>query len=386
MISNRPHFFTSESVTEGHPDKMADQIADAILDAFLAQDPDSRVAIECLLKTGLCVLAGEVRSCAQINYPDIVRATINNIGYQGNLHGFDGDQCGILLAIEGQSKDIALGVDTSSSKELGAGDQGMMFGYACNETKELMPLPIMYAHQLAERLSLVRKTKLLPFLGPDGKTQVTILYEQQQPVGVKDVVISSQHLADTSQAIIREAIIEEVIKKIIKPEHIMPNTVFHINPTGSFVIGGPVGDTGLTGRKIIVDTYGGMARHGGGAFSGKDPSKVDRSAAYMARYLAKNIVAAGWAQRCEVNLAYAIGESKPVSVFVNTFATALVPEGKIEAALSKLSLIKPGSIIEHLHLKRPIYAKSASYGHFGREYPEFSWEKTDFIDQLKSLI
>lgn len=386
MISNRPHFFTSESVTEGHPDKMADQIADAILDAFLAQDPDSRVAIECLLKTGLCVLAGEVRSCAQINYPDIVRATINNIGYQGNLHGFDGDQCGILLAIEGQSKDIALGVDTSSSKELGAGDQGMMFGYACNETKELMPLPIMYAHQLAERLSLVRKTKLLPFLGPDGKTQVTILYEQQQPVGVKDVVISSQHLADTSQAIIREAIIEEVIKKIIKPEHIMPNTVFHINPTGSFVIGGPVGDTGLTGRKIIVDTYGGMARHGGGAFSGKDPSKVDRSAAYMARYLAKNIVAAGLAQRCEVNLAYAIGESKPVSVFVNTFATALVPEGKIEAALSKLALIKPGSIIEHLHLKRPIYAKSASYGHFGREYPEFSWEKTDFIDQLKSLI
>jgi S-adenosylmethionine synthetase len=386
MISARPHLFTSESVTEGHPDKMADQVSDAILDAFLAQDPDARVAVECLLKTGLCMIAGEVTSKASVNFSQIARKTINDIGYKASEHGFDGDLCSVLVAIEEQSKDIALGVNATATKELGAGDQGMMFGFACDETPELMPLPIMYAHQLAKRLSVVRKSHVLPFLGPDGKTQVTVLYENQRPVGIKDVVVSSQHLPDIAQSAIREAIIEEVIKKTIKKEHMLPDIKFHINPTGSFVIGGPVGDTGLTGRKIIVDTYGGMGRHGGGAFSGKDPSKVDRSAAYMARYLAKNIVAAGLAKRCEVQIAYAIGEAVPISVMANTFNTAIVGEDKIEAAIKQIVPLKPGAIIEHLALRRPIYGKTASYGHFGREEPEFSWEKADLTRELKNQV
>lgn len=386
MISTRPHLFTSESVTEGHPDKMADQVSDAILDAYLAEDPDARVAVECLFKSSTCMIAGETRSKASINFSHVARKAIHNIGYKGAEHGFDSETCTVLVAIEEQSKDIAIGVDATATKELGAGDQGMMFGYACDETPELMPLPIIYAHRLAQRLAFVRKSKLLPFLGPDGKTQVTVLYENCRPVGIKDIVVSSQHLPDIAQSSIREAITEEVIKKTIKKEHLLPDIKFHINPTGSFVIGGPQGDTGLTGRKIIVDTYGGMGRHGGGAFSGKDPSKVDRSAAYMARYLAKNIVAAGLAKRCEVQLAYAIGESAPISMMVNTFDTAAVAEEKIERALKKVAPLKPGLIIEHLCLRRPIYSKTASYGHFGRIEPEFSWEKTDLIAELKSQL
>lgn len=386
MISTRPHLFTSESVTEGHPDKMADQVSDAILDAHLSHDENAHVAIETLFKTGMCVIAGEVRSKASIDYSVIARKAINQIGYKASEHGFDGDLCAVLVAVEEQSKDIAQGVDRTATKELGAGDQGMMFGYACDETPELMPLPIMYAHKLAKQLALVRKSHIVPFLGPDGKTQVTVLYDQQKPIGIKDVVVSSQHLPDISQSTIHEAIIEEVIKKVIKKEHMLPEVKYHINPTGSFVIGGPKGDTGVTGRKIIVDTYGGMGRHGGGAFSGKDPSKVDRSAAYMARYLAKNIIAGGLAKRCELQIAYAIGEAAPLSLMVNTFGTAIVPEEKIEEAIKRLAPIKPGPMIEHLGLKKPIYYKTASYGHFGREEPEFSWERTDLAHELKNQV
>lgn len=386
MISLRPHYFTSESVTEGHPDKIADQISDAILDAILSFDRDARVAVECLLKTGLCMIAGEVSSKAQVKYNDIARHTIEKIGYDAARHGFNGTTCAVLTAIDEQSKDIALGVDAKSGKEQGAGDQGMMFGYACDETPELMPLPITYAHALAQRLAHVRKTKLLPFLGPDGKTQITIFYDQGKPVGIKDIVVSTQHDAGIAESTIKEAVMEEVIKKVVKKEHLKPEIEYHINPTGAFVIGGPRGDAGLTGRKIIVDTYGGMGRHGGGAFSGKDPSKVDRSAAYMARYLAKNIVAAGLALRCEVQLAYAIGLSDPVSVMVNTFGTALVPEQNIEAAIIEIAPLKPAALIEHLDLKRPIYEKTACYGHFGRAEPEFSWEELNLIDKLKSRV
>lgn len=386
MISNRPHLFTSESVTEGHPDKMADQISDAVLDEFLSHDKDARVAVECTLKTGLCLVAGEVRSHAYINIGKTARDKIQEIGYVASDHGFDGQTCSVLVAVEGQSKDIAVGVDATDSKEQGAGDQGMMFGFACDETPEFMPLPITYAHALAARLAAVRKSKVLPFLGPDGKTQVTVFYDNGKPVGIKDIVVSSQHLEGVSQTSIREAIVEEVIKKTIKREHMLPDIRFHINPTGAFVIGGPVGDTGLTGRKIIVDTYGGMGRHGGGAFSGKDPSKVDRSAAYMARYLAKNVVAAGLAKRCEVQLAYAIGVSEPISVMVNSFNTATVPEEKIENAIKRIAPLKPGALIEHLALKRPIYQETARYGHFGRTEPEFTWERTDLVDAIKQQV
>ncbi len=383
MISNRPHLFTSESVTEGHPDKMADQISDAVLDEYLSKDKNAHVAIECTLKTGLCLIAGEVRSNSLINISKIAREKIREIGYVAADHGFDGDVCSVMVAVEEQSKDIAVGVDATDNKEQGAGDQGMMFGFACDETPEFMPLSITYAHALAARLAQVRKTKVLPFLGPDGKTQVTVFYDNGRPVGIKDIVVSSQHLEGISQASIREALIEEVIKKTIKREHMLPDIRFHINPTGAFVIGGPVGDTGLTGRKIIVDTYGGMGRHGGGAFSGKDPSKVDRSAAYMARYLAKNVVAAGLAKRCEVQLAYAIGVSEPISVMINSFGTSTVAEEKIENAIKRIAPLKPAALIEHLALKRPIYQQTARYGHFGRSEPEFTWERTDLVDAIR---
>jgi S-adenosylmethionine synthetase len=383
MISLKPHLFTSESVTEGHPDKVADQIADAILDAFLEQDADSRVALECVLKTGLCLLVGEITSRAHVNFAEIARQKIADIGYVASKHGFDGETCAVLVEVEGQSKDIAVGVDPTEKKEQGAGDQGMMFGFACDETPEFMPLPISYAHALAQRLATVRKTKILPFLGPDGKTQVTVFYDQGRPVGIKDIVISSQHAPGISQGTIREALIEEVIKKTIKKEHLLSDIKFHINPTGAFVIGGPKGDAGLTGRKIIVDTYGGMGRHGGGAFSGKDPSKVDRSAAYMARYVAKNVVAAGLAKRCEVQLAYAIGMSEPISVMVNSFGTSIVSEEKIEMTLRKIAPLRPAGLIEYLKLRRPIYKNTAAYGHFGRSEPGFTWEELGLVSELK---
>lgn len=386
MISLRPHYFTSESVTEGHPDKMADQISDAVLDAILALDPEARVAVECLLKTGLCMIAGEVSTKSQVKYSDIARAKINEIGYEALEHGFDAQTCAVLTAIDEQSADIALGVDSRGDKEQGAGDQGMMFGYACNENEEFMPMAISYAHALAKKLALVRHSHKLPFLGPDGKTQVTVCYDQGRPVGINEIVISSQHRAGIPQEVIKEALVEEVIKSTIPESRLLPGVKFHINPTGAFVIGGPKGDTGLTGRKIIVDTYGGMGRHGGGAFSGKDPSKVDRSAAYMARYLAKNVVAAGLAQRCEVQLAYAIGVSTPISVMVSTFQTSSVPEEKIEEAIKSIAPLKPAEIIRHLDLKRPIYQKTSCYGHFGRSEPEFSWERLDLVEKLKSRI
>lgn len=385
-MSSRPHYFTSESVTEGHPDKIADQISDAVLDSLLEQDKDSRVAIECTIKTGLCLIAGEVRSKGFVNFSTVARKKIEEIGYVASDHGFDSKTCAVLASVEEQSPDIAMGVDASIEKEQGAGDQGMMFGYACDETPELMPLPITYAHQLAKRLAEVRKSKIVPFLGPDGKTQVTVFYDQGRPVGVKEIVVSSQHLFGMAQNVVREAIVEEVIKKVITKEHMLSDIKFHINPTGSFVIGGPVGDCGLTGRKIIVDTYGGMGRHGGGAFSGKDPSKVDRSAAYLARYLAKNVVAAGLAKKCEVQIAYAIGVAEPVSLMVNSFGTNTIDEQKIEEAIRRTAPLKPAALIDHLKLKRPIYQKTAAYGHFGRKEPEFTWESTDLVNALKAWL
>lgn len=386
MIDKRPHFFTSESVTEGHPDKMADQISDAILDAILEKDKRARVAVECLLKTGLCLIAGEIRTNAKVEFSDVVRKKIKEIGYTSSELGFDYDTCSVLSAIEHQSPDIAKGVDESGGKEQGAGDQGLMFGFAINETQELMPLPITYAHRLAEKLAEARKARIIPFLGPDGKTQVTVLYENGQPKGVDTVVVSSQHYADVPYNSIREAIIEDVIKKVIKPDHMLENIKYYINPTGSFVIGGPKGDTGLTGRKIIVDTYGGMSRHGGGAFSGKDPSKVDRSASYLARYMAKNVVGAGLAHMCEIQISYAIGMSEPISLLVNTFGTGKVAEEKIEKALRDLVPLKPKAFIEHLSLLRPIYSQTASYGHFGRLNQDFTWERLDMADLLRARL
>jgi S-adenosylmethionine synthetase len=386
MISLRPHVFTSESVTEGHPDKMADQISDAILDAFLSEDENARVAMECLLKSGLCVLAGEVSSSAQVYLGAVAKKVIDDIGYRFEEDGFDSNSCTMLAAVNEQSADIAMGVNAADGKEQGAGDQGMMFGFACDETPELMPLPITYAHALAHKLAQVRKASVLPFLRPDGKTQVSVRYDQGRPVGIEEIVISAQHLEGISQSTLHEAITEEVIKKVIKKNHLLPQTRMHINPTGAFVIGGPKGDTGLTGRKIIVDSYGGMGRHGGGAFSGKDPSKVDRSAAYLARYLAKNIVAAGLAKRCEVQLAYAIGMSEPLSFLVQTFNTSTVPEERIEEALRQFAPLRPAELIEKLVLKRPIYRKTASYGHFGRLEADFSWERTDLAEELKSRL
>ena len=380
--------FTSESVTEGHPDKMADQISDAVLDAVIAQDRSGRVACETLLTTGLIVVAGEISTTANIVISSIVRQVVRDIGYTDTSMGFDSDSCGVLVAIGRQSSDIARGVDPdpSEEKEQGAGDQGLMFGYAIDETPELMPAPIMYSHKLAKRLSEVRKNGMLPFLRPDGKTQVTIKYKDQKPVSVESIVISAQHSSNVDYRAIHEGIIEKVIKPVIPEELLTSKTKIHINPTGRFVIGGPKGDTGLTGRKIIIDTYGGWGRHGGGAFSGKDPSKVDRSASYMARYIAKNIVAAGLAKRCEVQLAYVIGVAEPVSIMVDTFGTGIVPEDKISKAIREVFELKPAGIINALKLLRPIYQKTAAYGHFGRDEGEFMWERTDKVQKLQYAV
>ena len=372
--------FTSESVTEGHPDKIADQISDAILDAMIEQDPYSRVACETLITTGLVVISAEITTESQVDIRQVARDTIEEIGYTDSAMGFDAETCSVLLTIDKQSSDIARGVDKK-----GAGDQGLMFGYACDETEEFMPSPILYAHKLVRRLSEVRKNGTLPFLRPDGKSQVTFRYEDGKPVAVDAVVISSQHSKEVSYDDLFEEIRENVIDPCIGTL-VSENTKIHINPTGSFVIGGPMGDTGLTGRKIIVDTYGGWSRHGGGAFSGKDPSKVDRSAAYMARYVAKNIVAASLASRCEVQLAYAIGVAEPVSVMIDAFGTAAVPEEKISEAVREIFDLTPEGIISHLGLRKPIYRKTASYGHFGRNEETFSWEKTDRTAELKKAL
>ncbi|MDF3131149.1 methionine adenosyltransferase [Kiritimatiellaeota bacterium B1221] len=391
-MSAKSHVFTSESVTEGHPDKVSDGISDAILDALLSQDPKSRVACETLVNTGLVVLAGEVTTNAVVNYADIVRAKIEKIGYVGNDLGFDANSCAVMVALDKQSVDIAQGVSEGEGKykEQGAGDQGMMFGYACKETTELMPAPIMYSHKLSRKLAQVRKTGKLPFLRPDGKSQVSVVYENGKPVFIDTIVLSTQHSADVSQKTIKDALIAEVVEKSIPKKLISNKTQYLINPTGKFVIGGPQGDCGLTGRKIIVDTYGGMGRHGGGAFSGKDPSKVDRSAAYMARYVAKNIVAAKLATRCEVQLAYAIGYPEPVSVLVYTFGTGTVDEEKLSKAVRHVFGLKPREIVEGLDLKRPVFEPTSAYGHFGRngkkDLESFTWERTDKVEALLSAI
>ena len=380
------YLFTSESVTEGHPDKICDKISDSLLDAYLAQDPKSRVAVETMVKTGFVVCGGEVTSKAVIEIANIARKTITDIGYIDSSMGFDARTCGVLAAVERQSPDIAMGVDSSARKEQGAGDQGMMFGYAVNETRQLMPMPIDLSHKLARRLTQVRKKNIIEGLRPDGKTQVTVEYEDDKPRRFDAIVVSTQHAESVKQRTLRDAIIEEVIKPILPAKMIDKKTKFHINPTGRFVVGGPYGDAGLTGRKIIVDTYGGMGRHGGGAFSGKDPSKVDRSAAYFARYVAKNIVAAKVASRCEVQVAYAIGVAKPMGVYVTTFGTSVVPDEKISKVVSKLFDFRPAAIVDTLNLLRPIYAQTAAYGHFGRTEKTFTWERTDRADELRKAL
>ena len=386
-MAGRDFLFTSESVSEGHPDKLCDQISDAVLDAHLAHDPDSRVACESLAKTGMIVIAGEITSKAKVSYTDVAREVVRDIGYTDSAMGFDGNTCAILTAVEQQSPDISQGVTEGEGlhKDQGAGDQGMMFGYACDETPEFMPLPIQMAHSLVKYLAKVRKGGEAYFLRPDSKSQVTVEYKDGKPVKVKSVVISSQHSPEVEYSKLRETIIDGVIKAVIPAEYLSKDTVFHVNPTGRFVVGGPQGDCGLTGRKIIVDTYGGMGRHGGGAFSGKDPSKVDRSAAYMARYVAKNIVAAELAERCEVQLAYCIGVAQPVSVLVETFGTGKISESTIARIVQEIFNLTPKGIIQTLELKRPIYRSTASYGHFGRtpEDGHFTWEKTDRVEDLK---
>ena len=376
--SLRNFLFTSESVTEGHPDKIADQISDAVLDEVMRQDPHGRVACETLVTTGLAVVAGEITTTAHVNYDELVRDTVRGVGYDRAKYGFDSDTCAVMCTVKRQSPDIAMGVDTG-----GAGDQGLMFGFACDETAELMPMPIQLAHRLTQRLAEVRKAKTIPFLRPDGKSQVTVEYRDGRPVRVDCVVVSTQHSDKVTQGELREAVVEHVIRPIIPAKMLDVDTKYHINPTGRFVIGGPMGDAGVTGRKIIVDTYGGYSRHGGGAFSGKDPSKVDRSASYMARYIAKNIVAAGLARKAEVQLAYAIGVADPVSVMADTFGTAAIPEEKITALIREHFRLTPKGIIETLDLRRPIYRATAAYGHFGRSGPGFTWERTDRADALR---
>jgi S-adenosylmethionine synthetase len=385
---SKEFIFTSESVTEGHPDKMADQISDAILDSMLKEDPSSRVACETMITTGLVVIAGEITSNSNVDFQKVVRDTILGIGYNDSKKGFDCQTCSVMVALDKQSPDIAQGVNTGEGKfkEQGAGDQGLMFGYATNETPELMPMPISFAHKLTETLAEKRKSGELGYLRPDGKSQVSILYKEGKPVKVTAVVMSSQHDEGVSHAQIESDLIEKVGKVVIPADMIDENTRWLINPTGRFVIGGPMGDCGLTGRKIIVDTYGGMGRHGGGAFSGKDPSKVDRSAAYAARYVAKNIVKAEIAEECEVQIAYAIGFPEPVSININTFGTCKVEETVLEKVVRELFPLTPAWIIETLDLKRPIYQQTAAYGHFGRELPEFTWERTDRVDDLKKAL
>ena len=388
--------FSSESVTEGHPDKMADQISDAVLDALLTEDPESRVACETMVTTGLCVIAGEITTNAYVEIPKIARKTILDIGYDDGKKGFDGNTCGVIVSIDEQSADIAKGVDSSEEQRggkagedpldtQGAGDQGMMFGYACTETDDLMPLPIWTAHRLAERLAEVRKSDQIPYLRPDGKTQVTFEYEDDRPVALRSVLISTQHQDGVDRdSVIRNDLIEQVIRPVIPAEFADDDYEIFVNPTGKFVIGGPHGDCGLTGRKIIVDTYGGMGRHGGGAFSGKDPSKVDRSAAYAARWVAKHVVAAGAADRCELQVAYAIGMARPLSIHVTTFGTNHVDPAAIERAVAEIFDLRPGAIVRDLDLKRPVYRQTAAYGHFGRS--DFSWESTDRVDDLRSAL
>ena len=381
MADTQKHLFTSESVTEGHPDKIADQISDAVLDAVLELDPMARVACEVLVTTGICVVSGEITTNSYVDVPKIVRKTIEHVGYTDATYGFDCKTCGVLNAIQSQSPDIAMGVDTG-----GAGDQGLMFGFACDETPELMPLPITLAHKLAKRLSDVRRSGQIDYLRPDGKSQVTVEYEGSKPKRIDAVVISIQHHDTVSTEQLREEVRKHVIDHVIPQNMVDAQTKYHINPTGRFVVGGPHGDTGLTGRKIIVDTYGGMGRHGGGAFSGKDPTKVDRSACYMARYIAKNLVAAGLATKCEVQLAYAIGVAEPVSVMVNTFGTSTVPEAKLTEAVRANFPLTPKGIIDHLKLRRPIYQKTAAFGHFGRTEEGFTWEAIDKADALRESV
>ncbi len=382
----KDYLFTSESVSEGHPDKVADQVSDSIVDALIAQDPKSRIACETMVNTGMAVIAGEITSTATVDFPEIVRDTIREIGYTHSDIGYDADTIAVFISLDKQSMDIAMGVDEGDEKEQGAGDQGMMFGFACNETDALMPAAIEYAHQLVRKQSEVRKSGKLDWLRPDAKSQVTLRYEDDKPVGVEAVVLSTQHSPEISLDDLREAVMEEIIKPVLPEKWLLENTLYHINPTGRFVIGGPVGDCGLTGRKIIVDTYGGMARHGGGAFSGKDPSKVDRSAAYAARYVAKNIVAAGLASKCEVQVSYAIGVAKPTSISVETFGTGSVDEVKLVAAVRAHFDLRPKGIISMLDLLQPIYKQSAAYGHFGRTDIDLPWESVDKADALKSEL
>ena len=380
------NLFTSESVSEGHPDKMADQISDAVLDSILKDDPESRVAVETMVKTGMAIIAGEVRTNTYVDLEDVVRKVITDIGYDNSDVGFDGNNCAVLIAIGKQSGDIAMGVDASETKDVGAGDQGLMFGYATDESDALMPAPIHFSHLLVKKQADVRKNNTLPWLRPDAKSQLTFKYENGKPVSIDAVVLSTQHSPNVSLSDLKDGVIEEIIKPVLPEQWIHKDTKFHINPTGQFIIGGPVGDCGLTGRKIIVDTYGGMARHGGGAFSGKDPTKVDRSAAYAGRYVAKNIVASGLAEKCEIQISYAIGVSEPTSISIDTYNTGKLKDSVIANIVKEEFDLRPRGLIEMLNLKRPIYQKTAAYGHFGRDDIDLPWEKTDKLDVLKKYL